>query len=240
MRARARLACAVLALAALALAGCTGDDDSAPAETATTATPTVPAPSRRPLPADARLVRRELAGIPQTRLLLGSPQAPVTVVEYSDPTCAPCAATQRGLVRALVERYVRPGVASLELRPLASDARAHGLARSIFAASLQGRGWDMLQLAALRSPAGSGTPTEPDARLAAALGLDLPRWRRDRALPRWRTELLADANVAAVARFAQLPVFLVRGRDATDEAFTIVTRPGSVEELAEAIDSARR
>ena len=240
MRARARLACAVLALAPLALAGCTGDDDSPPAETATTATPTVPAPSRRPLAADARLVRRELAGIPQTRLLLGSPQAPVTVVEYSDPTCAPCAATQRGLVRALVERYVRPGVASLELRPLANDARARGLARSIFAASLQGRGWDMLQLAALRSPAGSGTPTEPDARLAAALGLDLPRWRRDRALPRWQRELLADANVAAVARFAQLPVFLVRGRDATDEAFTIVTRPGSVEELADAIEAARR
>jgi hypothetical protein len=243
VRARARLACAVLALAPLALAGCTGNDDSPPAETATSATPTVPAtpaPSRRTLAADALLVRRELAGIPQARLLLGSPQAPVTVVEYSDPTCAPCVASQRGLVRTLVQRYVRPGVASLELRPLANDARARGLARSIFAASLQGRGWDMLQLAALRSPEGSGTPSEPDARLAAALGLDLPRWRRDRALPRWQRELLADANVAAVARFAQLPVFLVRGRDATDEAFTIVTRPGSVEELAEAIEVARR
>jgi len=240
VRARARLACALLALAPLALAGCTGDDDSPPAETATSATPTVPAQARRPLAADARLVRRELAGITQTRLLLGSPRAPVTVVEYSDPTCAPCAATQRGLVRAVVERYVRPGVASLELRPLANDARARALARSIFAASLQQAGWDMLQLAALRSPAGSGTPKEPDARLAAALGLDLPRWRRDRALPRWQRELLADANVAAVARFAQLPVFLVRGRDATDEAFTIVTRPGSVEELAAAIEAARR
>ena len=160
MLARAGLACAVLALTPLALAGCTGDDGAPPAETATSATPTVPAtpaPSRRPLAADARRVRRELAGIPQTRLLLGSAQAPVTVVEYSDPTCAPCAATQRGLVRALVERYVGPGVASLELRPLANDARARGLARSIFAASLQRRGWDMLQLAALRSPEGSGT-----------------------------------------------------------------------------------
>ena len=53
-------------------------------------------------------------------------------------------------------------------------------------------------------------------------------------------ELVADANVATVARFKQLPVFLVRGRDATDEEFTIVTRPGSVEELADAIDAARR
>jgi hypothetical protein len=59
-------------------------------------------------------------------------------------------------------------------------------------------------------------------------------------LPRWRTELLADANVATVARFKQLPVFLVRGRDATDEEFTIVTRPDSVDELADAIDAARR
>ena len=241
MRGPARLA-AVLSLAAFALplAGCTGDDDlpSTPATTAPTATePTTTAP--RSLQADARLVRRELAGIPQARLVLGSPEAPVTVVEYSDPTCGPCIAAQRGLVRALVERYVRPGVASLELRPLASGARARGLARSAFAASLQQQGWDFWQLAALRSPAGGGAPREPDARLAAALDLELATWRRDRGLPRWERELLADANVAAVARFAQLPVFLVRGRDAADEAFTIVTRPRSVDELADAIEAAR-
>ena len=242
MRGPARLA-AVLTLAALALplAGCTGDDDTAspPATTGPTTTAPTATTAPRGLQADARRVRRELAGIAQSRLRLGSREAPVTVVEYADPTCGPCIAAQRGLVRTLVERYVRPGVASLELRPLATGARADGLARSAFAASLQQQGWDFWQLAALRSPLSGGAPREPDARLAAALDLELATWRRDRGLPRWERELLADANVAAVARFTQLPVFLVRGRDAADQAFTIVTRPASVEELAAAIDAAR-
>jgi hypothetical protein len=239
VRARARLAFALLALATLALAGCTGNDDAPPSVTSTAAARSAP-PVPRTLAGAARLVRREHAGISQARLLLGSPNAPVTVVEYLDPTCAACVAAHRGLVRKLVSRYVRPGVASLEARLLASDAEARGRARSVFAAGRQRRGWDMLQLGALRSPAGGRGPAEPDARLADALGLDLDTWRRDRALPRWRTELLADANVAAVARFQQLPVFLVRGRDAADQAFTIVTRPRSVDELADAIETARR
>jgi hypothetical protein len=242
-RAPARLACAALVLASLALAGCTGGDDTAtPATSTAAAAPATPAVPAAPatLQGAARLVRREHAGIPQKSLLLGSPRAPVTVVEYLDPTCAACIAAHRGLVRALVGRYVVPGVASLEARLLASDAPARGLARSVFAAGRQGSGWDMLQLGALRAPARGGTPADGDARLAAALGLDLAAWRRDRALPRWRTELLADANVATVARFKELPVFLVRGRDATNEEFTVVARPGSVDELADAIEAARR
>jgi hypothetical protein len=241
VHARARLASAIAALLVLSLplAGCTGDDDASPPATTPTTTAAASAP-RGPstLAGAAGLVRRELAGVPQAGLLLGSSRAPVTVLEYADPTCAPCAAAQRGLIRALVARYVRPGIASVELRPLATSARARGLARSALAAGRQGRGWDVVQLAALRSTA-AGTPSEPDARLAAALRLDLPRWRRDRALPRWRTELVANANVAAVARFQRLPVFLVRGRDAANEAFTIVTRPRSVDDLARAIDAAR-
>ena len=187
-------------------------------------------------------MRDDLAGIRQRGLVLGSPTAPVTIVEYGDPTCGPCVAAHRGVVRTLVERFVRPGVASLEYRPLASGARSRGLALSVYAASEQRHGWDLLQLAALRSVPvpGGAAPREPDARLAAVLGLDVPAWRRDRVRPRWRAELEAAANVAAVARFESLPVFLVRARGAGDEAFTIVTQPGSIAELASAIDAARR
>jgi protein-disulfide isomerase len=239
-----RLASAVAVLAlAPALSGCGGEDDEASTTTAPTVstTPTAPAPRPATLAGAARLVRRDLDGIPQKGLVLGTPRAPVTVVEYADLTCAPCAAAHRGLVPTLVERYVRSGEASLELRPLATNDRARGLARSAFAAGLQERGWHFVQLAALRSGEGAATvaPREPDAQIAAALGLDLAVWRRDRTLPRWQTELLADANVAAVARFAGLPVFLVRGRDAADAAFTIVTQPRTVEELADAIEQAR-
>lgn len=231
----------VLVVLALPLGGCSGDDDSAPPVTSTEATAPRPAPARATLAAGARQVRHDLGGVRQRGLVLGSPTAPVTIVEYGDPTCAPCVVAHRGVVRTLVERFVRTGVASLEYRPLAGSARSRGLARSVFAASEQRRGWDLLQLAALRSvPApGGAAPREPDARLAAALRLDVPAWTRARVRPRWRAELEAAANVAAVARFEALPVFLVRGRGQGDQAFTIVTQPSSIGELASAIETAR-
>lgn len=241
LRARVALASVVAVVVALGSAGCSGSDEGTPpaAPTASTATAAAPAPAS--LAHDTRLARAGLADTPQDGLLLGSPRAAVTIIEYGDLTCRRCVAVHRTLVPALVARYVRPGVASLELRPLAHDARSRSLARSVFAAARQRRGWELVRLAALRSVPGAtgATPTEPDARLAAALGLDMRSWRRDRLRPRWDRELLADANVAAVGRFGGFPVFLVRGRDAADRAFAVVTQPTSLAELARAIEDAR-
>lgn len=174
--------------------------------------------------------------------MLGSPTAPVTIVEYADLTRAACVAAHREIVRRLVDRFVRSGVASLELRLLAPSARSRSLARSAYAASAQRRGWEFVQLAALRSaPTSTGvSPQEPDARLAAALGLREAAWRRSRSAARWTAELQAAENVAAVARFGSLPVFLVRGRDAQDEAFVVVAQPRRFGELVDAIARARR
>jgi protein-disulfide isomerase len=202
----------VAVLAALALAG-----------GAAAATPLRPA---------ATHVRGELRGIGQHGLLLGSPRAPVKIIEYANLVCGPCIRVHRTVVPLVIARYVRTGVASLEFRSVANSARSHDLARSAHAASPQHRGWDFIQLSYLR-----GT-RDPSARLVGALGLDAQRWRQDLRRPAFETLIRAAISVAGVARFQGDPVFLVRrypGRP-----FVVLTEPQSVGAFAGAIAKARR
>ena len=59
------------------------------------------------------------AGIPQHGNVLGSPKAPVTLVEYADLQCPYCAYWSRSTFPVLVRDYVRPGRVKLVFRGLA-------------------------------------------------------------------------------------------------------------------------
>jgi protein-disulfide isomerase len=58
------------------------------------------------------------AGIEQSNLTLGEPDAPVTVVEYADLQCPFCKDFAVDDLPGIVDDYVRPGDAKLELRLL--------------------------------------------------------------------------------------------------------------------------
>ena len=60
-----------------------------------------------------------LSGIPQSGTTLGSPSAPVRLVEYADLQCVYCGAWARDVFPTLVRRYVRTGKVQLEFRGLA-------------------------------------------------------------------------------------------------------------------------
>ncbi len=51
--------------------------------------------------------------------MLGSPSAPVTMVEYIDLQCPFCQEFETQVMPDLVKRYVRPGKVKVEVRPLA-------------------------------------------------------------------------------------------------------------------------
>ena len=59
-----------------------------------------------------------LKGIPQSGLALGSPKAPVTIVEFADLQCPFCAEYHRNVFPSILDRYVRTGKVRLELRLL--------------------------------------------------------------------------------------------------------------------------
>ena len=243
-----RAPAALLITCALAAAGCGGGQEAKdePAFSTPTATQTVAEPTRTTaltaLPRTVARVHDELRGIPQQGLVLGSPSAPVSIIEYGAFECPTCAAVHGNVLPQVIERYVRTGKASLEFRGHAGDSAspARDLALGAHAAAAQGRGWDFVQLAYLRSLEHGGALPEPSARLAAALGLDVQGWSNGLETPARSAQIRAAANVAAVARFSTYPVFLVRARDNPGHPFIVLTDPSSVRAFAGAIEKAQK
>jgi len=61
---------------------------------------------------------------PLGEIVLGSPDAPVTIVEYSSLTCPHCGAFHRDTLPALTEKYVNKGLVKFHFRPFPFDPYA--------------------------------------------------------------------------------------------------------------------
>jgi protein-disulfide isomerase len=116
-----------------------------------------------------------LRGIPQSGITLGSPDAPVTMVEFADLQCPFCAEYHRNVFPELLDRYVRTGKLRLQLRLLRFiGPDSDRLARVAAAASAQDRMWQFVGLAYQRQGrenSGYGTDDFINT-LAADAGLD--------------------------------------------------------------------
>jgi protein-disulfide isomerase len=89
-----------------------------------------------------------LQGIPQSGLSLGSPNAPVTIVEFADLQCPFCTQYHRDVFPTILDRYVRTGKVRLELRLLRFlGPDSDKLARVAMAAAGQNRMWQFVGLA---------------------------------------------------------------------------------------------
>jgi protein-disulfide isomerase len=113
-------------------------------------------------------------GIPQSGIALGSPKAPVTMVEFADLQCPFCAEYQRAVFPTILKRYVRTGKVRVELRLLRFlGPDSDRLARVAAAAAAQNRMWQYVELAYQRQGAeNSGYATDDFINsLAAGAGL---------------------------------------------------------------------
>ena len=89
-----------------------------------------------------------LKGIPQSGITLGSPKAPVTIMEFADLQCPFCAEYHRNVFPSILDRYVRTGKVRLELRLLRFlGPDSDKLARVAVAAAGQNRMWQYVGLA---------------------------------------------------------------------------------------------
>lgn len=115
-----------------------------------------------------------LRGVPQSGIALGSPDAPVTMVEFADLQCPFCKEYSENVFPELLKRYVRTGKLRLELRLLSFiGPDSDRLARVAAAAAAQNRMWQFVTLAYDRQGAeNSGYATDDFInKLAADAGL---------------------------------------------------------------------
>ena len=156
-----------------------------------------------------------LQGIPQHGLVLGSPKAPVTLVEYGDLQCPICREFAVATLPTIVRDYVRTGKVRLEFRGLAFlGADSDTALRAVVAAGAQGRAWDMIDLL-YRNQGEENTGWVTDSKLRAAAaaidGLQIDGWQAARSRAATQMQLVSMRDQARQLMGAQLrtPTFEV-------------------------------
>ena len=88
-----------------------------------------------------------LRGVPQHGTALGSPSAPVTVVEFADPQCPYCGMWERDTLPTIIARYIRPGKVRLVFNGMYFVGPDSETAlRAALAAASQNHFWDVIAL----------------------------------------------------------------------------------------------
>src|SRR5918994_2654624 len=202
------VAVAVLAMAAagvlvLASVLTASDDESALAGRETDTTTVAGATESRAL----------LSGIPQHGIVLGRPDAPVTLVEFADLQCPFCADWSRNAFPELVRDYVRSGKVKIVFRGLAFiGPDSQEALRFALAAGEQGKLWNVVHLL-YENQGGENEGWVTDGLLTAVgravPGLDVERALAGRSRSGVETEI-ASAQTAAAANGVQgTPSFAV-------------------------------
>jgi protein-disulfide isomerase len=194
-------------------------------------------PTTRRAPS-VRDVTAILRGIPQDKLTLGDPKAPVLLVEFADLQCPYCRQFAAESWPDIVARYIRTGKVKMELRLTAvlgeDSAKAN---KAVMAAGLQDRMWDAsMRFYDVQGQENSGYVTDRFLRgvLGGVHGLDLPRAMKARTSAAVRDELGAVYSMQRRYGVSSTPTLMI-GTDDTD--LTLVA-PGVVpaEKLAQAIN----
>jgi protein-disulfide isomerase len=149
--------------------------------------------------------------------VLGSPAAPVTLVEFIDYECPYCQKFARETLPRLKAQYVDTGQVRYVARdfPLARHSRARPAAIAAACAGEQDRFWAMHE--ALLTAPGQLAEAEIVAH-ADRLGLDRARWQACRARPDHEARLDAAVAEARALGVSGTPSFLVGGSRGAEAA----------------------
>lgn len=148
--------------------------------------------------------------------VFGNPQAPVTIVEFFDPSCETCRAFHpvvKGIVNASF------GQVRLVLRYAPLHPGSDRAVQILEAARLQGKYWPALESALADQPrwAAHGNP-QPELiwEAIADIGLDMAKARADAASPAIADALRQDIADMQALKVRATPGFFVNGRPLTE------------------------
>jgi protein-disulfide isomerase len=199
-----------------------------------------PPPSATALPG-AGDVQRLLKGIPQSGNVLGSPTAPVTLVEYVDLQCPYCQQFETQVMPNVIEKYVRTGKLKVDARVLAfiGPDSQRGQAAAI-AAAVQGREFNFMQLLyGNQAGENSGWLSDDMVRAAASSipGMDVSKLISDSGDSSVKTTAQRYVTQATADKVTGTPTLLVGPSGGTLTAVSLQS-PTDEQSLTDAIDSA--
>lgn len=166
-------------------------------------------------------------GIPQQLNVLGKASAPVTMIEFADLQCPFCRDYTASALPALVARYVRAGKAKFVfagMHFIGPDSEK--ALRAVYAAGLQGRLWQYLDLLyKSQGPENEGWVTDD---LLRSVGASLPGFDTDKMLAGMSsaevTNALATSDQQAQnASVSSTPTFFAGKTGATLEHIDLTT-----------------
>jgi protein-disulfide isomerase len=180
-------------------------------------------------------------GIAQHGTVLGSPSAPVSIVEYIDLQCPACQQFETQALPQLLSRYVRPGKVKLEARPIAFIGPDSEVGRkAALAASAQNRMFNFMEIIySNQGTENTGWLTSDFVKAAAGSipGLDVPRLLSDSAAVKDQEGAIdGQANADKVN---STPTLLV-GRSGGTLHKVEVSSLTDIQSLSTAIDAALR
>lgn len=147
--------------------------------------------------------------------VLGSPTAPVKIVEYADYQCSNCRGFAVEILPWMRETWVRRGYASVESRDFAIlGAESTRAAEAAHCAGEQGRFWSYHE-ELFRQQSGQNQGVFSDSALraiASDLGLDSAAFAECLSGGRYRARVDASTQLAVSEGYEGTPVFEINGR----------------------------
>jgi protein-disulfide isomerase len=180
-----------------------------------------------------------LDGIPQTRDVLGEPDAGVTLIQFEDLQCPVCQQYTEGAMPGIVEQYVRPGQVKLRFVGLAFlGPDSEKALRYTLAAGLQSKLWQYSELLYENQGAeNSGWVTDDLLeRIATALELDWDKLKADAPGASVTQQLNAMSSEGAALQIPGTPTFYIQVGD--DEPYVVQPQSFTVEAFQPIFDDA--
>ena len=139
---------------------------------------------------------------------LGKPNAPVVMLEFSDLQCPYCARFALDTFPALRRRYIDTGKVRFETHDMPLPFHAYAVPAAIAArcGGRQGRFWEYREALFRAQQQLDGAPYDA---IAAALGLDVERFKACRADPAVAEEVRTDETQAASRGVSSTPTLMV-------------------------------
>jgi protein-disulfide isomerase len=185
-------------------------------------------------------VNKIFTGIPQEKLIIGDPKAPVSLYEYGDLQCPVCKSYSEGILPPIIEGKVKSGEVKLEFRNfmiIGEQSLPAGMAA--IAAGNQGRGWNFIELFYRNQGVeNSGYVTDEFIEaVAKGAGIkDLAKFNKERKDKKFEEEANNTTTEAQNFGFTGTPSFAVKGPNS--KGLELLGSPGSTAVIEEAIQKA--